>query len=575
MSFILEVDFYNSYILQKAITKSAVGPNEGEGWPGPYFPGPLTFATNQLKESWFVEEGRIRGGYNNTSTDLGVRAYLDEEYPLQQNRISTLIYSGVYNSRTGINQTNVFSVGDAITKSLDPVYGSIQKTYAEETNLIVFQENRIHRALIDKDTIYTTESGTQTQAGAAVIGQFVQYKGEYGISKNPESFAIYNYRKYFADKNRNAIMRLSNDGLTEISMYGMRDYFRDKLAEIPNKKQKKTISVTYKDGGTTAKTYVDVFTSAITSGQNITPGMQIIINGTVQPGYITLVETPDNATTRIYYSELFTNNLSSGTLLVSYFFKGQVKGGWDIYNKNYVVSLQKSPTQVNPDETPDPITGEYDSYKTIAFDEDINGWVSFFDYKPVQMFSMINKYYTVGASGTINSTELYQQYYRNNANDTHGLFYGTRHKSNVTFVFNPQPDVMKNFNTISYEGSNGWEVTSYISGFTGQDPNPDGTASYVQNRDSILSIKSYDEGSYIDANTGYTLRAGFDRKENRYVANLRNASTPMAGEIIFGAQMSGIKGYFATVKIETDDTTQLGGPKELWSAGTNFVTSSY
>ena len=49
----------------------------------------------------------------------------------------------------------------------------------------------------------------------------------------------------------------------------------------------------------------------------------------------------------------------------------------------------------------------------------------------------------------------------------------------------------------------------------------------------------------------------------------------MAGEILFGAQMSGIKGYFATVKIETDDTTQLGGPKELWAAASNFVTSSY
>jgi len=535
MSVTLEIDFFNSYVTRKVIPGPYRSATSASGvtsysWIGAIYPGiGLPGSTNQelttFDREWYIEESRIRGGFNNVATDQGVRAYLDEEYPLQQNRINTLIYSGVYNSRTGINQTNVFSVGDAITKSLDPVYGSIQKTYAEETNLIVFQENRIHRALIDKDTIYTTESGTQTQAGAAVIGQFVQYKGEYGISKNPESFAIYNYRKYFSDKNRNAIMRLSNDGLTEISMYGMRDYFRDKLAEISNGKEKKTIDITYKAG-----------------------------------------ETPDNATTRIYYSELFTNNLSSGTLLVSYFFKGQVKGGWDIHNKNYVVSLQKSPTQV---------TTEEDSYKTIAFDEDINGWVSFFDYKPVQMFSMINKYYTVGASGTINSTELYQQYYRNNANDTHGLFYGTRHKSNVTFVFNPQPDVMKNFNTISYEGSNGWEVTSYISGFTGQDPNPDGTASYVQNRDSILSIKSYNEGSYIDANTGYTFRAGFDRKENRYVANLRNNSAAATGEVLFGAQMSGIKGYFATVTIQTDGTTQLGGPKELWAAATNFVTSSY
>jgi len=257
-------------------------------------------------------------------------------------------------------------------------------------------------------------------------------------------------------------------------------------------------------------------------------------------------------------------------------FPSHDQGGWDIHNKNYVVSLQKSPIQVDPNETPNPTTREYDSYKTITFDEEINGWVSFFNYKPTQMFSMLNKYYTVGSFDKLNSTELYQQYYKNVANDTHGLFYGQRYKSNITFVFNPQPDVVKNFNTISYEGSNGWEVEFYRSGFTGKDPNPDTlVGGYVQNRDKTLSIKSYDEGAYIDGNTGYTLRAGFDRKENRYVANIRNNSTPMAGEVIYGAQMSGIKGYFATIKIQTDETTNLGGPKELWSAASNYVISSY
>ena len=71
------------------------------------------------------------------------------------------------------------------------------------------------------------------------------------------------------------------------------------------------------------------------------------------------------------------------------------------------------------------------------------------------------------------------------------------------------------------------------------------------------------------------MRAGFIRKENRYVASLISNSTARDGEVIFGNQMSGIKGYFATVTIETDETTQLGGAKELWSAGTKYVVSSY
>ncbi len=567
----IEVDFFNTYIVRRTLATNYYDTDYSNdyffSWAAiaPEVDIAQVFSpSGDANRNWYFEESRIRGGYNNVSTDQGVKAYLDEEFPLQQRRISTLIYSGVYNSRTGINQTNVFSVGDAITKSLDPVYGSIQKTYAEETNLIVFQEDRIHRALIDKDTIYTTESGTQTQAGRAVIGQFVQYKGEYGISKNPESFAIYNYRKYFADKNRNAIMRLSNDGLTEVSMYGMRDYFRDKLAEIDITNTYHSFVAEAGAGATLGDTLLIIDTDSIPTGQYITPGMEI---STEQGGYVTLVNVTSNGT-YVYYSKGFTTQYQTREdVIFRYATKGKIKGGWDIHNKNYVISMQKTPIRVTQDE---------ESYKTLAFDEEINGWVSFFTYKPSQMFSLRNKYYTIGSSTSINSTQLYQQYFFVNPDPlTRGVFYGVRKPSSVTFVFNPQPDVVKNFNTISYEGSNGWEVESFVSGFTGQDPNPDGTATYVQNNDDILSIKSYDEGAYVDANTGYTLRAGFNRKENRYVANLRNNSAATAGEILFGAQMSGIKGYFATVKIETDETTQPGGPKELWSAGSNFVTSSF
>jgi len=557
MSYIVEVDFYNTYIIKRIQPdfkgSGTINSRNVAVFPGLGLPGGLNVDSsdaNYSSRDFYIEESRIRGGFNNVATDNGARAYLDEQYPLQQKRVSSLIYSGIYNSRTGINETNVFSVGENITKSLDPVYGSIQKTYSEDTNLIVFQENKIHRALIDKDTIYTTESGTQTQAGANIIGQFIGYKGEYGISKNPESFAIYNYRKYFSDKNRNAVMRLSNDGLTEISMYGMQDYFRDNLAEVSNSLTTQSISTDFSSGGAIGSAKV-----VVTSTTALTPGMTI----SGQPGYVVFLEV-SGTTYTVYNSEAFTSTLS-GTVTFNYKTRGKVIGGWDIHNKNYVVSLQKNSNQVSTDES---------TYKTLSFDERINGWISLFTYKPNLIFSTLNKFYSV------QDYKLYEHYHENVANDTRGSFYGVRKPSNVTIVFNTQPNITKNFNTIFYEGSNGWEVESFNSGFTGQDPNPSGAAgSYVQTNDSIVSIKSYDEGSYVDANTGYILRAGFDRKENRYVANLINNSAAATGEILFGAQMSGIKGYFATVKIETDETTQLGGPKELWAAGTNFVLSSY
>ena len=181
------------------------------------------------EESWLLEESRIRGGYNNSTVDFGVRAYLVEDEPKQSHKFSGLIHSGPFNSRTGFNATNQFSVAEDITRTIDPSNGSIQKLYAEDTNLIIFQENKVSKSLIDKDAIYTAEGNPQVTATNRVIGQNVSFGGEFGISKDPESFAVNGYRKYFTDRDQNIVCRLSRDGITPISSAGMTDFFRDSL----------------------------------------------------------------------------------------------------------------------------------------------------------------------------------------------------------------------------------------------------------------------------------------------------------------------------------------------------------
>ena len=176
-----------------------------------------------------IEESRIKGGFNDDSVDLGVKAHIIDEKYAQRIRSNALIHSGVFNSKTKLNETNQFSIGESITKAVDVINGSIQKLYAEDTNLIIFQENKVSRALIDKDAIFTQEGQPLTTASKVVIGQVGSFGGKYGISKNPESFAVYGGRKYFSDKSRGTIMRLSQDGLTPISNNGMRSFFRDNL----------------------------------------------------------------------------------------------------------------------------------------------------------------------------------------------------------------------------------------------------------------------------------------------------------------------------------------------------------
>jgi len=408
--------------------------------------------TGSITKDWLIEESRIRGGYNNDTVDFGVKAYLVEDEIAQSNKLSSLIHSGIFNSRTGINQTNQFSVAEDITRSLDPANGSIQKLYAEDTNLIIFQENKVSKSLIDKDAIYSAEGNASVTSRNLVIGQNVAFAGEYGISKDPESFAVNGYRKYFTDRDQNVVCRLSMDGISIISNFGLTDFFRDKLA--------------------TAKT------------------------------------------------------------------KGIV-GGWDTHNKQYVLSIDSTLRSEDSE----------DSYSTLSFDETVKGWTSLFDYNPTQIASVNNNYYTT------NKGKIYKHYELPVASTDRGNFYGVTYDSNVTFVFNGNPSMIKNFQTINYEGDSGWRMESFNT-----------------NEDVGLFITPASEnGSLFDLQNNLLIN-NFKKKESKYCADIINSTPPQFGEVVFGGSSSGVKGFFAEVKMEINNANNA--KKELFAVSTGFVRSS-
>jgi hypothetical protein len=140
-----------------------------------------------------------------------------------------MIFSGIFNSISGINNTNQFLIAENITKSLNVSYGTLQKLHARDTDLIALCEDKCFRILANKDALYNADGSTNVTSSNNVLGQTVPFVGEYGISKNPESFASFGFRSYFTDKARGAVMRLSRDGLTDISDKGMSYFFQDKL----------------------------------------------------------------------------------------------------------------------------------------------------------------------------------------------------------------------------------------------------------------------------------------------------------------------------------------------------------
>ena len=670
MSAITKVIFYNTF-WNKKIPNGTGSQAINSYWPGldwnptgyPTYPNLMTL--NATNNQWVIEESRIYGGYNNTQNEIGVQAFLNETEITQRHRFNSLIYSGVYNNTTGVNQTNVFSTADSITKSIEPSYGFIKKTQSSSSNMIIFQENKVSQALIDKDTIYTSEDGTATSPPGVVLGQVIPYAGDFGIGCNPESFARFGRRKYFADPYRGSVLRLSNDGLTEISRNGMQDFFRDELQKIScsNKFLYYTLQTSQVTGA--LNTGVGVLTSSITqntstatlTGTNITatytcsnpnasgaeinidvgsgevsavtvdlPGVgyqvgntitipksflggltDVIITltagdvgvgpsniipftlagtdpmGDIRIGMLASIQQTNGSyldvdayVTDVSYVSPYSVTLSKAVTLTggttgskssikfSMPVKDKIVGGWDIYDRTYVISLQQWNVTAN---------GFPQNYKTLTYDETVAGWNSFYTYKPSNIFSLKNNFLTTFEGGL-------WKHHDNSVINNRGNFYGSYSSSYVDFIFNQNPSTKKIFQTINYEGDNGFKISRYTSDLQGVDPDlpltsPNNYSLNNQYQDRASNpIRSYDEGLYTDPITGQPKRAGFNRKENLYTANLINNSTVRPNEVIFGNNISGIKGYFATVKIETDSTTDLGGAKEIWSVGTKIIRSS-
>ena len=180
----------------------------------------------------YLDSQRMFNRFNSVQLVKGVRVNVPANERYAEERRSTgLIWSGLYNSRNGVNNLNEFPNGQNIVKEIEPNYGSIQKLHTRDTNLITFAEDKVFRILADKDQLFNADGGGNVSATNRPLGQTTPYNGEYGIGTNPESFAFYGTNIYFADANRGVMIQLtpSNGQMFEMSSKGMNDFFRDRL----------------------------------------------------------------------------------------------------------------------------------------------------------------------------------------------------------------------------------------------------------------------------------------------------------------------------------------------------------
>ena len=576
---IIEVKYFNTFLLKKT---NSPDPPLTPVWNGSFgIPEDLGGYPVQTglpeDDAWVIEESRIRGGFNNTSVDFGAKAYIVEEEPQQTRRFNTIIYSGIFNSRTGVNRTNVFSVGEDITKSVDPANGSIQKLYAEDTNLNIFQELKVSRALIDKDAIFSAEGAGAVTSSNLVIGAIQPLLGKYGISENPESFAIYGNRKYFTDKNNNVVLRLAGGSIEEISSFGMKDFFRDNLVlsrtvstkgkvlgaydiygseyvvSIQNPQSKQSIARLDKDKESTLNfdekaqgwvSFFDYIPDEMFSLRNNfysvkTIDQELLPDGSLNPEYRKAKlfrHYSDQVPRGNFYGKdnpasitfVFNPNPTNSKTFKTIGYEGS--SGWQV---DSIISDETGPIK-------------FTSPSGVAFSNQNDTSATILSYEEGEYVL------TEGSAKVVATTTASTTIQIDPGSITGFIFEGNLVLSES--IFGNRTVVSYNSSTSIVELS---EPVALQAGtlvlFNGFVPSSEYNNIFGPNLPSLNKFYS-----------------GFTIKENKYVANIINSTGPRPQEVNFGENITGIKGFYSTVTLSTDNTTDPGGEKTLFSVESNY-----
>ena len=127
--------------------------------------------------------------------------------------------------------------------------------------------------------------------------------------------------------------------------------------------------------------------------------------------------------------------------------------------------------------------------KTVTYSENSKGWVSFKSFVPEIAISSVKQYYTF-KNGLI---------YKHHLNKLRNTFYNEFVESSVTPVLNSNPELVKNYNTLNYEGTQ--SRVQEITEVTLNDPllvDIGGYDNNVYNDNQYYNLQ-YKKGWYVDS----------------------------------------------------------------------------
>ncbi len=370
---------------------------------------------------------------------------------------ASVYYSETYVSTGAINGLSSFNLANTPYFDYNKDFGSIQSLKNSDNDLIIFHESKVGRVLVKSDILNTASGTGLVSLSNEVISNYAKlYSGQFGCGLNPESIVRHGKKFYFADIKRGAILRLSTDGLTVVSDYGMKDYFRD-IGEM---------YIKYNPDEITSSDY--------NSDKESTP---YLLLGGYDPKYDEYVITIPSISDGRSNSTANPNQASGWGSSIS---------SWDNVTSTTNASVDDNIFNA----------------VTLAFSEGTNRWTSFYSFVP-EFYSKINKQFVSFNQGRIyrhNNSDVYSRGYSN-----FNKFYGNQNLSYIDFVFNAEPSSVKTYNAIGIESD-----TKFITGlftnmgqYYGNYSDVITTSISFKKVDGTISNDSDDSNEIIGFNTNF------------------------------------------------------------------------
>ena len=189
----------------------------------------------------YVESATVSDFFESSAVNRGRLHGISEEAK-QMRRFSSLTYSEPYAFGSGRFSLSSFNLSLGNYSDLEGRYGNIDKIIDQGESIMLFQENKVSLIGINR-TFLETLSGEDIVAARNFLGTSRYYAGDFGSSGYPAAIVQRFGVTYFVDVRAQKVIRISADGITNISDKQMSSFFDENLSEYVSQANKKELDI--------------------------------------------------------------------------------------------------------------------------------------------------------------------------------------------------------------------------------------------------------------------------------------------------------------------------------------------